>query len=348
MLDFKAVTSITEIPKFEKKYVTNITNSLKAQLTALEILTNLASLEEDGDLVESDDDFDDNDDGFSSDMEDGNEIETSSEVKLFTEFFAKSNMLSKVLESTVSLPTDVKMTLLGNESGKMIYSLHEKLLIDSYLCLSNITEIMTLPQLGGGESIKNIWMNLCSILCSKPENLDLVDALSSCVRSLTNHVCHQDAGVSLENVGVNDLEQLVTVFSAYNTEESSNTRTNIVNILGNFGCVATRNITDQQCIIIVTKLSSWILDVVLQDACLRVALEGLDKLMDVFSEDDTDQVFANLNLLRKLQQISSLLKSRIKKERKSLADEDLAVASTVKLNLQRFIGYKEKRMKQVS
>lgn len=332
----------------DKKTVDNITKSIKAQITALEIFTNLGSSEDQSEQMDSDEEFDNEDEDYNSDMEDGNEREVSSDVKLFTECVANSHVLPKILDCTVPIPADVKTQLLANESSKMINSLQEKLMIDSYLCLSNITEIMTLPQLGGGESIKNIWMNLCSSLCSKPDNLDLVDALSSAVRSLTNHVCHQDSGVSLENVGINDLEQLVTVFSAYNTEESSNTRTNIVNILGNFGCVATRNITDQSCVLIVTKLSSWIIDVVFQDAGLRVALEGLDKLMDVFSGDDTDIVFANLNLLNKLKQISSVLKSRIKKERKCLADEDSAVASTVKLNLQRFIGYKEKRLKNVS
>ena len=121
-------------------------------------------------------------------------------------------------------------------------------------------------------------------------------------------------------------------------------RTNIVNILGNLGCVAARNITDPTCSQIVSKLSSWILDVVVQDGSLRVALEGLDKFIDIYGGDDTDKIFGELNILTKLHHISPLIKSRITKDKKKLG-EDMAVANTVKMNLQRFIKYKEKRVR---
>ena len=52
-----------------------------------------------------------------------------------------------------------------------------------------------------------------------------------------------------------------------------------MNVLGNLGCVAARNITNPTCSLIVSKLSTWILEVVVQDASLRVTLEGLDKFI---------------------------------------------------------------------
>ena len=118
----------------------------------------------------------------------------------------------------------------------------------------------------------------------------------------------------------------------------------MVNVLGNLGCVAARNIADSTCSLIVSKLSSWLLDVVVQDASLRVALEGLDKFIDMYGGDETDKIFAELNILTKLHHILPQIKSRITKDKKKLG-EDIAVANTVKLNLQRFIKYKEKRMR---
>ena len=98
--------------------------------------------------------------------------------------------------------------------------------------------------------------------------------------------------------------------------------------------------------LVASKLASWITDVVLNDACLRVTLEGIDKFLDLFSADETDELFAELNLLNKLKQINPAMKSRIKKEKRFLEEEDIAVANTVKLNLQRFISYKEKMMRK--
>ena len=117
-----------------------------------------------------------------------------------------------------------------------------------------------------------------------------------------------------------------------------------MNVLGNLGCVAPRNITDSTSSLIVSKLSSWILEVVVQDASLRVALEGLDKFIDIYGGDETDKIFGELNILTKLHRILPLIKSRITKDKKKLG-EDIAVANTVKLNFQRFIKYKEKRMR---
>ena len=69
--------------------------------------------------------------------------------------------------------------------------------------------------------------------------------------------------------------------------------------------------------------------------------------MDMFSEDDSDKVFVEAGLLSKLKHVHGALKNRLSKEKKQLQEEDKAVASTVKLNLQRFIVYKEKRLRHV-
>ena len=61
-------------------------------------------------------------------------------------------------------------------------------------------------------------------------------------------------------------------------------------MLGNLGCLAARNPTDPTCSLIVSKLSAWILDVVVNDASLRVALEGLDKFIDIFSGDEIQRL----------------------------------------------------------
>ena len=343
-LDVNTLDLLSQLDKNDKHKVDALADSLNAQITALEILTNLSGFDE----VE----------GYNSEDSDGemdvNEIEEEgtfdmgSDHEAFIKCVIKFNILAKLVDRASQLSTDAKIVFKESKSGQFLLGLHEKLVTDSYLCLSNITEIMTVDQLGGGQAVKTVWLDLASKLCAKPEDTTLVDALSSAVRSLTSQVVRPEAGVSLDNVGTDDLEQLVSVYSVYNTEKAANIRTNIVNILGGFGMVAARNITDPACKLVITKLSSWILETVISDPCLRVSVEGFDRIFDVFSEDDSDSLFEELNLLTKLKHLQPVLQKRIKKESKSLQHEDRAVTSTIKLNLQRFIAYKEKALVSLS
>ena len=83
-------------------------------------------------------------------------------------------------------------------------------------------------------------------------------------------------------------------------------------------------------------------DTAAKDENLRVVAEALDKLFDIFAEDDSDEIFASLKLLQKLRSILSPLKSRIGQSKRTLG-EDLPLVNMARTNLQRFIKYKEKR-----
>ena len=96
--------------------------------------------------------------------------------------------------------------------------------MDCYLCLSNMTDLMTISQLGGGETVKTVWLGLCSSVCSTSTSTQLLESLSCAVRSLTSQLCREDSGVSLDTVTITDLEQLVAVYSNNVNVESNNTR----------------------------------------------------------------------------------------------------------------------------
>ena len=82
-----------------------------------------------------------------------------------------------------------------------------------------------------------------------------------------------------------------------------------------------------------------------KDPDVRVVAESLDKLFDAFSEDHTDAIFFPLNLITKLRGILNALKIKMAAQKKELSQDDLGVINMAKLNLQRFIKYKEKRPK---
>jgi len=326
-------------PKDPEKQFEMVKNIIKSQVTALEILTNLASGDDEEFHDESDGEFEDDD--RSDSMEEGELVDMNSEERMFVEAVHSSNLLQHVLARSAALPGELQEKLNTSGQGKLIVKAGEELQTDCYLCLSNLTDMMTITQLGGGEAVRKVWLALCSQLCANSASLQLLESLSCAVRSLTSQLCREDSGVSLDTVSITDLEHLVAVYTNNINVESNSTRTNIVNVLGNLGCLAARSLADSTCSLIVSKLTSWMLEVVVNDASLRVTLEGLDKFIDIFSGDETDKMFEELNILTKLHHIFPTIKSRIKKDKKKLG-EDIAVANTVRLNLQKFIKYKER------
>ena len=209
-------------PKEPEKQFDMVKNIIKSQVTALEILTNLASGDDDEFQDDSDTEFDDDD--RSDTMEEGEMVDMSSEERMFVEAVHHSNLLQHILARSSALPGEVVERLSSSSQGKEIVKVWEELQTDCYLCLSNITDMMTITQLGGGEAVKTVWLSLCSSLCSTSTSLHLLESLSCAVRSLTSQLCRPDSGVTLDTVTVTDLEQLVTVYTNNVDIESNNTR----------------------------------------------------------------------------------------------------------------------------
>ena len=205
----------------EKQFET-VKNIIKSQVTALEILTNLAS-GDDEEEVEDESDAELEDDG-SDCMEEGEFVDLNSEDKIFIEAVHSYNLLHHVLERSSGLSPEVEEKLKVNSQGEMMVAAGQELQQDCYLCLSNMTDLMTISQLGGGETVKTVWLGLCSAVCSTSASAQLLESLSCAVRSLTSQLCREDSGVSLDTVTITDLEQLVAVYSNNVNVESNNTR----------------------------------------------------------------------------------------------------------------------------
>ena len=116
----------------------------------------------------------------------------SSEERMFVEAVHHSNLLQHILARSSALPGEVMERLSSSSQGKEIVKAWEELQTDCYLCLSNITDMMTITQLGGGEAVKTVWLSLCSSLCSTSTSLHLLESLSCAVRSLTSQLCRPD------------------------------------------------------------------------------------------------------------------------------------------------------------
>jgi len=313
---------------------------MKAQIAALEIVANLACQDDGEDSSEQfsdDDDFDDSD-------EDGKiNPEENSAHPMFVEMILKHRIVETILQRANDLPANVKQLSLTTKQGKSLVNLHKQLVIHSFLCLSNLTDSLSLAELGGCESLHQTWAGLGKICCQKEEDdsqpdLQLVEAASSAMRSSTAKLCADIKASTFLKVTPSDLDQLLAVYSS----PQAAIRTNIVNIMGDLASLAARNLLDENSCKILSLLGAWLVDTAAKDEDLRVVAEALDKLFDIFGEDDSDEIFADLKLLQKLRNILPQMKSRIGQNKKSLG-EDLPIVNMAKANLQRFVKYKEKR-----
>jgi len=78
------------------------------------------------------------------------------------------------------------------------------------------------------------------------------------------------------------------------------------------------------------------------DKELYVSAECLDVLIDLYSDDRTDKLASDLDLIPRLSEISDYFNARVKKEKKTVKEHKVLV-TTVKDNLSEFIRYKRPR-----
>eukprot|EP00092_Neocalanus_flemingeri_P019706 GFUD01021342.1.p1 GENE.GFUD01021342.1~~GFUD01021342.1.p1 ORF type:complete len:636 (-),score=251.17 GFUD01021342.1:183-2090(-) len=312
---------------------------IRAQIAALEIITNLASQEECDDSLENDSDASDFDEMAEEDP--NSSLHVSTVNPAMAEVVMSHQLAQTILLRANDLPSNVKQILSSSKQGRSLLNLSQQLVIRCFLCLSNLTDSLSLAQLGGCDSLHHTWTGLGRICCQKEDSLmdsQLVEAATSAMRSSTAKLCQDASAYNLFSLGPSDLDQLLAVYSS----PQATIRTNIVNILGDLASLAAKHLDDPASCQVLSTLSLWLVDTAAKDVDLRVAAEALDKLFDIFGEDDTDRIFAELKLLQKLNIILPELKSRIGQSKQSLK-EDLPIVNMAKANLQRFVKYKGKR-----
>jgi len=310
-------------------------NVLKAQVLALEIIANLTCQEDGEDNME---DLSDDED-FDEEANPGFEDEASANPA-FIEAVVNCNILEVILLRANDLSANTKESLSSSSQGRALIKLHKQLVVNSFLCLSNLVDTLTMEQLGGGSNLYKTWTGLGIISCQEDsDDCSLVEAATSAMRSATSKLCQDAESGNLFNLVPADLDKLVAV---YDNSAASSIRTNIVNILGDLSGLAANTLTNSSSVQTLSVLGAWMVDTAAKDENLRVVAEALDKLFDIFAEDDSDEIFASLKLLQKLRSILSPLKSRIGQSKRTLG-EDLPLVNMARTNLQRFIKYKEKR-----
>lgn len=262
---------------------------------------------------------------------------------MFAEMVVGRGLVDRVMAVTSPLPEDVQSRWLENSSGRRVLTHHQELRTRAFLCLSNLTELLSVADLGGVQSLYQTWTSLGN-LCFNTESVDanLLEAATSAMRAVTHKLCNESSGAEMFRLNHSDLDSILAFYSKASEVSQARVRTNTVHIVGEVAIMASRYPEDTVCQQVLSKLSVWLVDTAVTDKDLIVTGEALDKFMDVFTEDSSDLLFARLGLLHKLKHILGPFKDRVEQNKKMLGP-NYPLLYQAKTNLQRFIKYKQKR-----
>ena len=133
---------------------------LAAQHTVLELLVNLTGLgdeEEGGDCGWEDEE--DLEDDFDEEVEEDQEKRVDANPVL-VEAIVSRDLLARVAAMAGDLSEETRLCLTKRRGGKDLVSQHTALRTRALLCLSNLTELLSLEELGGASNLHNTWTHL--------------------------------------------------------------------------------------------------------------------------------------------------------------------------------------------
>merc|ERR1712059_8553 len=102
---------------------------------------------------------------------------------------------------------EVKTRLKKTREGRNLVSQHQALRTRAFLCLANLTEILSVSDLGGVQSLHQTWTNL-GALCFTTQVIgdDLLEAATSAMRATTQKICAEPEGRDIFHINDSDIQ----------------------------------------------------------------------------------------------------------------------------------------------
>ncbi|XP_076644959.1 HEAT repeat-containing protein 3 [Halictus rubicundus] len=327
-----------------KKTVQESRKLLGAQQQALEIIANLSSEdlenENDSDLENSDCEIEGIDDVCMDDKLSKMNLSLPLEI---IEAFNSCDIVKKVWEKTVAVDKDTVEILEQNVEGKSVLCQMHTLRCRAYLCLNNLVSTLEIDALGGLEDMYRMWLNIGTVVFkdANPNDTELLESATAAMRSILQRLSEVKANFFNQLT----LEDLQPMLNGERQCTNANVRTNLIRILGNFALILTSNETPESREL-VKQVTAFLLDICTMESKAWVMAESLDAIMDIYAEDETDQLANEVELVGKLHALVPVFKNKMRQQKKTLGD-NVAIVSTVNANITRFIRYKEKRMRNI-
>lgn len=337
--------SVEEKEKAIERILALVLDGLMAKQTALEILSNLCCGEDGG---AKDDEYenvsDDSSDGFDGDMETD---DTSAIFPLnisceFHEALVGQNIVSKVMDHVSQLDEKLASLLVEHKLSAAVPKRVHAVRCRALLCIGNLAQALQPDDFGSTSGLVSTWTSLAQLAFVHMdfEDLELLEASTSACRSvlqaLATAASNSGSGVAPPLPSVSDEELRVLTQVGLQCSEPA-VRTNVTRIMATLGCLLGAHQTN-----VLKKVGQYLLEVSSKDSDIVVVTEALDATFDVFGEDTTDAVAAEIDLVTKLRQVLPAFKSKVNQAKKTLGNH-YPVVMTARTNLIRFLKYKAQR-----
>lgn len=186
---------------------------------------------------------------------------------------------------------------------------------------------MITEDLGGPSAIYNVWLDLGQQVFQNSDDISLVEASTSLMRATLEHL--RSSPDLFKQMTENDLQMMLKGAELCSEPEI---RANWLRMLGVLGCLLPETL--------VKTIIECLLQQCHKETDVWTLSEALDALMDLFADNDWNQIAYEMNLAQKTKELEKVLKNKLRQQKRELGERYLAVC-TVRTNLSRFTKYVE-------
>lgn len=186
---------------------------------------------------------------------------------------------------------------------------------------------MSTEDLGGPPAVYNVWIDLGQQVFQNSQDDALVEASTALMRATLEHL--RTSADLFEQMTQNDLEMMLKGAEICGEPEI---RANWLRMLGVLGCLLPENY--------VKIIIEYLLQQCFKETDVWTLSEAIDAMMDLFSDNDWNQISYEVNLAQKTKDLGKILKNKLRSQKRELAERYPAVC-TVRTNLSRFTKYVE-------
>ncbi|CAO1371804.1 unnamed protein product [Diamesa tonsa] len=320
-----------ELPNDLEQEIKGVAYLLQAQRIAAEVLSNICTPDDD----EMTEEMEENSDAesvhdYDTTQQLNGSIQNSDKIPVeISEAIKAMGIVEKLWARAQPLPENVLQILM--ETNKNLLKRQNSLRISSLLCLHNFCNCMSTEELGGAVAIYNVWIDLGQQIFQTQCDFEILEASTSLMRATLEHL--KPSPELFKQMTETDLQ---LILDGVSTCDKSEIRANWLRMLGTLGCLLPEPL--------VKKITDFILQTLSKEEDVWTLSEALDSFMDMFSDNDWNQIVYDLNVIPKSKELEKILKTKMRQQKRELSDRYPAIV-TVRTNLSRFCKYLEQQQK---
>ncbi|XP_050681305.1 HEAT repeat-containing protein 3 [Leptidea sinapis] len=321
-------------------HIKTVLQLLDSQQSAIEILANICASDDgdDEDVESSDGEELGNDeisDGIGGTVHPEDRLppevlEAIISLQLFEKVWAKAQLPA----------VNVTMVLEEYNDSALVVKKLKNVQTKALLGVNNMLLTLPVDKLGGIDGIYKIWVD-CGKLVFKDnvKNNIFLESATAVMRTALDKIKFRGNGniqnsSIFNNMALSDIEIMLNGIKECEVPEI---RSNLIRMIGILGLLLVNNINETTANVIIV-ITEFILEQAHKENEVWVLAEAIDTIVDLYSEDETNEIAAKVKLADKLSILSPILKNKARQQKK-LPKEYKVLVSTTCSNLPRFIKY---------